>query len=176
MSDPVKIVIDADVIIHFIKGECLYLLPQIFPKYKFVILDELLKAELRNYHSTRVYLDKFIHSFPELITIIKWDPNYEMVKELSKLTTKYGYGESLSMVYCKFNNDVIASSNIKDITDYCTENDIQYITTMDFIWQAYTIKLMSKDECNTFLKKVIEKKSKLPYSKITDYTPRRLLL
>lgn len=99
-----------------------------------------------------------------------------MIKELSILNAKYGYGESLSLVYCKFNNDVIASSNIKDITKYCDENNIQYITTMDFIWQAYITKLMSEDECNTFLRKVINRNSKLPYFRITDYTPRQLLL
>ena len=119
MNNPVKIVIDADVIIHFIKGEKLYLLPQIFPQYKFVILDKLLDKELRVGKSTRVYLDNFIQYFPNLITIIPWDPDYEMAKELALLGDRFGYGESLSMVYCKFHHDVIASSNIKDITDYC---------------------------------------------------------
>ena len=122
MNNPVKIVIDADVIIHFIKGEKLYLLPQIFPQYKFVILDKLLDKELRVGKSTRVYLDNFIQYFPNLITIIPWDPDYEMAKELALLSDRFGYGESLSMVYCKFHHDVIASSNIKDITDYCEKN------------------------------------------------------
>lgn len=34
-----KIVLDADVIIHFAKGELLSILPDIFPEYKFVVLD-----------------------------------------------------------------------------------------------------------------------------------------
>jgi hypothetical protein len=176
MSNPVKIVIDADVIIHFMKGDSLTLLPKIYPQYKFVILDELLNKELRNNQSTRLYLDNIFIHFPNLISIEKWVPNYEMIKELSKLTTKYGYGESLSLVYCKFHNDVIASSNITEITNYCEENDIQYITTMDFIWQAFKIQLISEDECNSFLQKVIDKKSKLPCRKITDYKPRTLFL
>jgi hypothetical protein len=92
------------------------------------------------------------------------------------LREKFGYGESLSMVYCKFHHDVIASSNIKDITDYCKENDIEYITTMDFIWEAYTSKLMTEEECNTFLRLVIERDSKLPCTRITDFTPRQLFL
>jgi hypothetical protein len=35
MSKSVKIVIDADVVIHFMKGETLHLLPRIFPAYKY---------------------------------------------------------------------------------------------------------------------------------------------
>ena len=34
----VKIVLDADVIIHFSKGECLSILPEIFPEYKITYL------------------------------------------------------------------------------------------------------------------------------------------
>mgnify|MGYP000752495734 CR=1 FL=1 len=39
VAPQVRIVLDSDVVIHFIKGECLNRLPAIFSKYKFVILD-----------------------------------------------------------------------------------------------------------------------------------------
>ena len=176
MKSKVKIVIDADVIIHFIKGESLHLLPQIFPNYQFVILDRLLNNELRNRPFTKNYLDNFFMFFPDAIAEIKWNPNYEMLKEFAELNKRYGMGESMSMVYCKFNNDVIASSNITEITDYCDANNIQYITTMDFIAQALKIGLMTEDECDLFLTIVIAKKSTLPYNKISKYNPRNLLL
>ena len=35
----IEIVLDADVIIHFAKGEMLSILPSIFPDYKYVVLD-----------------------------------------------------------------------------------------------------------------------------------------
>lgn len=38
MSQQVQIVLDSDVIIHFIKGNCLSILPKILPQYKYVIL------------------------------------------------------------------------------------------------------------------------------------------
>lgn len=60
-----------------------------------MILDKLLDIELRIGKSTRVYLDNFIHYFPNLITIIQWEPDYEMAKELAILSDKFGYGESL---------------------------------------------------------------------------------
>lgn len=34
-----KIVLDADVIIHFAKGGLLHLLPSIFPEHQFIVLD-----------------------------------------------------------------------------------------------------------------------------------------
>ena len=40
-EERVKIVLDADVIIHFSKGGYLSLLPQIFPDYEYVVLDKV---------------------------------------------------------------------------------------------------------------------------------------
>lgn len=34
-----KIVLDADVIIHFMEADCFSLLPAIFPEYEYLILD-----------------------------------------------------------------------------------------------------------------------------------------
>jgi len=98
------------------------------------------------------------------------------LKEFGELNKRYGLGESMSMVYCKFNNDVIASSNITEITNYCDTNNIQYITTMDFISQAFKIGLMTETECDLFLSSVIAKGSKLPVTKISKYKPRELFL
>jgi len=176
MNKKVKIVVDADVIIHFMKGESLHLLPKIYPNYQFVILDELLNKELRNNASTRKNIDDFFHSYPDAITEVKWNPDYEMMKEFGELYKRYGLGESMSMVYCKFNNDVIASSNITEITNYCDTNNIQYITTMDFISQALKIGLMTEVECDLFLSSVIAKGSKLPVTKISRYKTRDLFL
>ena len=41
MSKKVKIVLDADVIIHFSKGGLLNILPSILPEYEFVVLDKV---------------------------------------------------------------------------------------------------------------------------------------
>jgi hypothetical protein len=76
------------------------------------------------------------------------------------------------MAYCKFNHDIIASSNIKDIKDYCEQNGISYLTTMDFLYEAYRKSILTEEECNTFITSVIKKGSILPNIKITDYCPR----
>ena len=90
----------------------------IFPEFQYVIIDTLLDEELRKYDSTKNYLDKYLNLFKGNIEVIEWNPNYEMTIELTLLTKKFGFGESVCMVFCKYNQDVIASSNIKDITEY----------------------------------------------------------
>ena len=43
MNKKVKIVLDADVIIHFAKGGLLNILPTILPEYEFVVLDKVME-------------------------------------------------------------------------------------------------------------------------------------
>ena len=50
---------------------------------------------------------------------------------------KFGKVESACLVYCRLNNDVVASSNLKDILGYCLEFNIDHLTTMDFLAEAY---------------------------------------
>ena len=168
MGKDIKIILDADVIIHFIKGECLSLLPQILPNYSYVLLKMVFDRELRDLHRTQIMQQITIL---KNITMVDWEPKGEALAEFLKLNKKFGLGESLSMVYCKYNNDVLASSNLKDIISYCEENKIVYFTTLDFIYQAFYTKIMTEKECNDFIQTVISKNSILPNISITIYTP-----
>jgi len=101
--DPAKkIILDADVIIHFSKGGQLGILPQIFPN-------------------------------------------------------------------CRFHHDVIGSSNLKDIRLYCEENNIDYLTTMDFLAEAYHTNKLDEAACDFFIYNVKLKGSKLPCDSIAEY-------
>lgn len=175
MKNKTKIVLDADVVIHFIKGECLSMLHEIFPNYQYIILDIVLEKELEKQRATKTILDNYL-SFFDHIQVEKWNPNYEMTKEFSALSKRYGLGESATLAYCKYNHEVIASSNITEITTYCVEYDITYITTMDFIHRAYKTNKLTEVECDEFISKVKIAGSKLPVNKIREYTPREILL
>ncbi len=112
-----KIILDADVIIHFSKGLRLNQLPLILPDYRFFVLD-IVYDELNNNY--RNELDNNILFFKK-IEIIKFNPIGIQQKEYAELLFKnFGRGESASMIYCKYNQDIIASSNLKDITNFCT--------------------------------------------------------
>ena len=168
--EKVKIVLDADVLIHFSKAGRLSILPDIFPQYKYIILNvvyEELKT-IQNQIDNQIY-------FLKNISIENFTPAGKMLMEYAMLTNTFGRGESACMAYCKYTNNVIGSSNLKDIKTYCTENKITFLTTLDFLYYAYTKNIMSEKECDNFIDDVIAKGSKLPKIKITNYTPNYIL-
>jgi hypothetical protein len=60
------------------------------------------------------------------------------------------------MVYCRYHHDVVGSSNTKDITAYCDQFGITYLTTNDFLFYAIQRKLITKLEADNFIQKVME--------------------
>lgn len=71
-----KIVLDADVIIHFSKGGMLSLLPQIFPEYDYIVLDKVYDELL----SVRQQLDNQILLLKNISKVI-FAPKGEMLVE-----------------------------------------------------------------------------------------------
>jgi hypothetical protein len=169
MTNKTKIVLDADVIIHFMKGEHFSSLLNTFPEYQYLILD-VVRTELAKNKSTLMFVDRIAHAYSNRIQEITFNPSGEMQKEYALLLKTCGKGESACMTYCYYNNDVLGSSNLKDIANYCNEHNITYLTTIDFLYYAYKRKVMTIDECNKFIQKVNAEGSKLPIVDISQYT------
>ncbi|MDD6211105.1 MAG: hypothetical protein PUB21_10930 [Bacteroidales bacterium] len=163
-----KIVLDADVIIHFIKAESFSLLPDIFPEYEYVLLDIVYK-EISKDKTTQTLIDNYTRVFPK-IKQEEFAPQGASMQEYFQLKKRFGEGESACMVYCRDNRDVFGSSNLKDIKEYCRQNDIANLTTLDFLYYAYCRKKLTAEECNEFIRKVRNSGSKLPDTDITRYT------
>ena len=130
-----KIVLDADVIIHFIEAGNFSLLPDIFPEYEYIVLDVVYNEVSKN-NKTKKFIDNYLHHFPKLKQET-FAPKGESIKEYFSLQRVLGKGESACMVYCRDNRDVLGSSNLRDIKDYCSKNCITYLTTLDFLYYAY---------------------------------------
>lgn len=149
-----KIVLDADVIIHFAKGGRLNLLPRILPEYQFLVLD-VVKKELPLLIMS--VLQKIISQDRTILEEVFGQSTGEM-KEYARLISRdglaLGRGESACMVYCLYHHDVVGSSNTKDVTAYCEEKGITYLTTSDFLYYAIRRGLMSKAEADTFIAEV----------------------
>lgn len=167
-----KILLDADVIIHFIKGGRIGTLPEIFPN-KLYLLD-IVFDEVFAKSSNRAEVENMITLgfFNELKLD---DEGSEVKREYYWLTGtsggNRGKGESAVMAYCRYHNDVLASSNLKDIKDYCKEHEIVYLTTMDFLAKAFRQLIMTENECDDFIKTVKAKGSHLMkgVDRIRDY-------
>ena len=146
-----KIVLDADVIIHFAKGGKLDMLPKILPEYQFMVLD-VVKKELPLFIMS--VLQKAISQDKTVVEEVFGKTAGE-AKEYARLISKdglaLGRGESACMVYCLYHHDVVGSSNTKDVTAYCEEKGITYLTTCDFLYYAIQRGLMTKAEADAFI-------------------------
>jgi predicted nucleic acid-binding protein len=160
------ILIDADIIIHFEKAGAILLLQKIYPKNPKLILDKVL-TELSVRRSARVFADNLINF--KICTLVPLAGNNEILKEYAHLIKTFGKGESACMAYCKYNKDILASSNLKDVKTYCLDNGIELLTTMDFLHEAFRSGIMSEAECDLFIYNVTTKGSKLPYKTIAEY-------
>lgn len=163
----IKIVLDADVIIHFAKGEMLSSLPKVFPECEFVVLD-IVRQEVRQ--PTLNQLQNQI-SFLQNIREVTFGETIEQRKEYARLTSVVGLGrgESACMVYCRFNNDVIGSSNLRDITSYCDEYLITYLTTPDFLFYGIRKGVWTREEADRFIAQVNAYGSKVPVVDFDTY-------
>ena len=109
------------------------------------------------------------------ITLLPFAPRGEMLREYAMLRSKFGKGESACMAYCLFTHNVIGSSNLRDIREYCQEKQITYLTTIDFLWYAWRKHLMTTDEVKTFISEVKSKGSILPDVDIEKYVCETIL-
>ncbi len=145
-------------IIHFYKAGRLHDLPTILEEYEFVVLS-IVREEVKP--PTRHALDN-IAARMGIIHFEDFPTTGEMMKEYACLTQRYGRGESACMAYCRFTHNVIGSSNLKDIKNYCATHGITNLTTIDFLYYAVQRGKMTAQEANDFVADVKAKGSKLP--------------
>lgn len=166
-----KIVLDADVVIHFAKGGLLSLLPRIFPEYDYVLL-EAVREELLS--DIRTEVDNLM-LYLKTITLLPFSPKGDMLREYARLRSRFGKGESACMAYCLFTHNVVGSSNVRDIKEYCEEKQIVYLTTIDFLWYAWRKDMLTPEEISVFIGEVKSKGSKLPLVDIEKYVCKQVL-
>lgn len=163
-SEP-NILLDSDVVRHFLNGNRIHQLSAIFPN-RFVMLDKV-KDELCRSKSLVTPVTNFLSMFK--IPVISFPANGEIIKEYALLIRKFGVGESACMAVARFQNQYIASSNLKDIKHYCVLNGITYLTTMDILEEALNKKTLSEKECDDFITEVKAKGSRLPCNTMKEY-------
>lgn len=163
-----NILIDADVVSHFFTGGQIMLLPNIFP-YSVKILDKVY-AELSRFPNKKTEVDNLINF--RLFEIMPFPEDDNDVRKeylhIKKLMFK-GDGEAACLAVVRKSNDILASSNLKDIAPYCDRHNIDYLTTMDFLCQAINSGKLTVQECDEFITRVKASGSILPVSRISDY-------
>lgn len=93
----------------------------------------------------------------------------QILKEYASLSKTKGKGESACMAVCRYQNNILASSNLRDIKPYCEQYGIAYLTTMDILAIAHKKGLISLKECDDSIKAILSKQSKLPYDNLSEF-------
>jgi hypothetical protein len=168
------LVFDADVLIHFMQAGCFSDLRKIYPKNKKIVLQKVYD-EVQIYKESKTMLDSAINIF-KFLELVTFPLSTDMLKEFAHLTSpimNMGKGESACMSYCKFTNDVVVSSNLKDVGAYCRRHNIGLLSTLDLVQWALENSIWSEEDCNNFIKLVLKKGGRLPCATIQEYINRR---
>lgn len=162
------ILIDADVLSHFISGGQITLLPKIF-SYPIKILDKVY-VEIARMPGKKTEVDNLLN-FKLIEHIPFQEDNQEIKKEYHYIKNKLfkGDGESACLAVVRYTQNILASSNLKDIASYCKMHQIAYLTTMDFLCQAVKNNQLSETDCDNFIQKVLNAGSRLPVKKWEMY-------
>ncbi len=168
----VKIILDADVIIHFAKGEMLSLLPEIFPECEFILLN-IVKTEILQ--PILGQLMNQVMLLRNIREVVFGETNEEKLEYARLQKACLGRGESACMVYCRYHHDVIGSSNLRDITKYCNEHGITYLTTNDFLFYGIRRGAITEAQALEFIEKVNSKGSRLPKVDFSMYVDDKLM-
>ncbi|MCO4291354.1 hypothetical protein NF867_00575 [Solitalea sp. MAHUQ-68] len=164
-SQEPKILLDSDVVRHFINGGQILTLSKIFPN-RFVMLDKV-KAELCRSKSIETQVINFLSMTK--VPVVPFPAQREIIVEYAQLMKKFGEGESACMAVARHQKQFIASSNLKDISAYCSLHGIHYLTTMDILLEAYNKSIFTKAECDTFILEVKSKGSILPCNTLDEF-------
>jgi len=175
MSKSAKIVLlDADIISHFITCKEILFLHKILNPHPIAILDNVYK-EVARISSRKIILDNLLKSIRE-VSIMEFPvSNIEIKKEfalIKKNNPLIGDGERACMAVAKYNRNIIASSNFRDIVQYCQANNIPFLGTLDILAIALQKGIFDSARCNAFISTArIVNKAKFPsYVKvISDY-------
>jgi len=175
MSSNVKIIlVDADVISHFIACSEIIYLPKILNPHKIVVLDNVY-IEVARISSRKAILDnllatvKNISKQPFPISNLDIKKEYALIKKNNPLI---GDGERACMAVARYTDNVVASSNFRDIVPYCQANNILYLGTLDILTIALKKDIFDEERCNLFIQTARSKNNaKFPVhvKKITDY-------
>ena len=172
------ILVDSDVISHFIAVGMIDRLDEILaPNLLFLVEDvykEVIRHPLDSDRKNKV--DSWIAN--KRITKIPFPFNNEKVREefyrIKKAYPMLDYGERACMAMARFGREVIASSNFKDIKQYAENYGVEYIGCVDILFIALHKAVFTLEQCNRFIADATRiNHARFPVRKIEDYSPDR---
>ena len=174
---PKIILLDCDVISHFIANHALSDLPKILAPHQCTVLDYVY-SEVAARPMRLAFLDALIKS--KLIQKMDFPEDLEINKEFAKIKSRkhlIGDGERACMAVARYSKNVVASSNFRDVAPYCNENNILFLGTLDILSIAVTKDLYDENKCDAFIQTaLLYNKANFPkgVTAMKFYTPKDL--
>jgi len=173
------ILLDSDVISHFFATNNQELLAEILGDYLIIIVDQVYYEATHNprFQDRKQEIDEWIERNKISIISFPSDVTSQVVMEYFRLEEEYklmGKGERACLAVAQFYNDTIASSNFRDVKQYCDEHGLVYIGTLDILYIGIQKNLLTIEKANEFIEgaKYING-AYFPVSKIDNYKPSK---
>ncbi|MGI6223308.1 MAG: hypothetical protein ACOYJG_06845 [Prevotella sp.] len=172
------ILVDSDVISHFIAAGKIDDLDKILAPHSLQIVKQVYEESI--HHPFFEDREKEVNDWLKRCRIrvvdfpySNWDIRTEYYR-MKKENPRFGDGERACMAMAKFWKQTIASSNFRDVAEYCDINGIDYIGFMDILTIAVNKNYYTVEECNKIIHDVIIiDDGHLPVQDITQYVPKR---
>lgn len=168
-----RILLDADVLSHFMTSGNSRLLHRIFPNKKIVL--SIVAKEIRRHPTLRGQLAELLDS--NELEEVKMPNSPAILLEFASLSKSKGPGESACMAVARFDPSVIASNNFRDVRDYCELHQITYLSTMDMIYEGYRSGVMDLATCDYMIYQLMTLKNpaRLPCTNLKEYCNKQQL-
>jgi hypothetical protein len=92
------------------------------------------------------------------------------------LSNNVGPGESACMSVARFNDNVIGSSNLSDISKYCKDHKISYLTTLDFLFIGVIQNQISEKQFDEAIEKLRNNDYRVPKITFDDFSRANVTL
>lgn len=168
------ILVDADVISHFIATGHIFDLNKILSPHHLLVVDKVYKEA--SYHpwddKRKDDIDEWLaKSNAEKINFPSANRNIvHEYFEMKHKDPKLGDGERACMAIAKYGGETIASSNFRDVAEYCEVNKIEYIGVLDILTIAKDKGYWTSEQCNQLINDAIAtNQAKFPVARIEDY-------
>lgn len=97
---------------------------------------------------------------------------YNLILNSEPGSVAIGKGEASVIALAKCNNGIVASNNLKDISRYIKEYDLELLTTGGILVAAYKKDLIDEMEGNEIWEKMTERRSRIGASSFTEFLKR----
>lgn len=175
MTEP--LFFDTDCISAFLWVDNESILSKLFPGRIIIpkeVYDELSHPGVNRVKGLKAQVDLMLQAGDATIeTITVGTDTYKLYRKLTSHPDPghkvIGRGEAASISLAKEKQGILASNNLRDISDYVTEYGLSHLTTGDIMKIAIDAGYINESQGNTIWVNMLARKRKLGYASFSDY-------